>query len=168
MALGTNLESDIRAAITNSDNASDFSSKFSTAVNNYLSGAEYAEDSGTYTSTLPSNLFLLPTAGTASLAATQIANGVQAYYGTGTVVAGIGSASQGGVSVVQCTITATLVSSTLQPSLLAIFNSVAGTLEAKAGEIATAVTTAIATITTSHTELNGSGSTIGPFIGGVT
>ena len=168
MALGTNLESDIRSAITNSDSASDFSSKFSTAVNNYLSGAEYAGGSGTYTSTLPSNLFLLPTAGTAYLAATQIANGVQSYYGTGTVVAGIGTASQGGVSVVQCAITATLVSSTLQPLLLAIFNSVTGTLEAKAGELATAVTTAIATISTSHTELNGSGSTIGPFIGGVT
>lgn len=173
MALGTSLKADIKTSIMNSTERVDFATNLATAVNNYLSGAVYAGGSGVYASALPSTLFLLPTNGTVQPAATLISNGVQSYWGLA-VSASNGVPTRSGVSVVACTILAPAVATTLQPALVSIFtrntvteNDTSQTIDAKATEIADAIESAVATITTTHTELNALGVVLGPFTGGI-
>jgi hypothetical protein len=173
MALGTSLKDDIKDSILNSVDRSEFATNLAAAVNSYLSGAVYAGGSGVYTNTLSNTLFLLPTYGTVQSAATIIANGVNSYWGS-SVAAANGVVTQGGVSVTSCTILAPAVAPTLQPDLVSIFSyntvtegNTVHTRDAKAIEIANAIEAAVATITTSHTEVDSLGVPLGPFIGGI-
>ena len=168
MALGSSLVADVKVAITNSEDFTEFASNLATAINSYLSGAIYAGGSGLYTSSIPPTTFLLPDTESVVSSATIIALGTQSYYLSGVVPAIVGSPTNGGVSVASCVITGSLISPTLQASLQAIFSDLGGTLDSKASEIASAIETAIATITTSHIELTAVGVPIGPFIGGIT
>ena len=168
MALGTTLGADIETALANSDNATTSSNLIATAINDYLQPAVYADGALTYTFTLLGPSFLLPTVGTAAAAATQWANAVQAYWVTGVVVGVAGRAQNGGSAVSPPhAITASLVSATLQPLLLAVFSVVGGTLAGKATDIAAAIETAVATIVTAHSEVNAAAPPplIGPFAG---
>jgi len=167
MALGTALEADIKTAIAPSASASASATLIATAINNYLSGAVYAAGAIVYTSSIVGPTFELNLPGTASTAATQWADGVQSYWGSGVVPGTPGVPQNGGSAVTTQTITASTVSSTLQPLLLTIFNNVGGTLDSKATDISGAIETAIATIVTVHSEVNPSAPPplLGPFAG---
>lgn len=167
MSLGTALEADIRIAITNSPDANISSDAIATAINNYLSGAVYASGAIVYSSLVVGPTFKLVTAGTASGAASQWALAVQGYWGGGVVPGTPGSPQNGGASVTAQIITATTVSTTLEPALLTIFNNVGGTLDSKAADISGAIETAVATIVTQHSEVNPAAPPplLGPFVG---
>tara|TARA_R110002153_G_scaffold48948_3_gene138175 strand:- start:966 stop:1469 length:504 start_codon:yes stop_codon:yes gene_type:complete len=144
MSLGTTLEADILSAITNSEDADDFASGMASAINAYLSGAVYGAGTLTFTSSVSAAGFKLETSGTASGAATQIANHIQSYWGG--VVAGVPAAPTALDVVVSGNIQAATVAATLKPKITAIFNDKEGSpskvAESLADEIS-AVTKAI-------------------------
>lgn len=168
MALGTSLKDDIETALTDTTSATDFGNKFASAVNSYLSGAEYADGALTYSSSVAGTLFILPVPNTPATAATTIANGVMSYWTPAGSVAGVkGDPQKGGTAVIGGTITASTVAPLLTTSLTTVFSDISGkTVAAKAQEIADAVEAAIATIVTVHTETTPTGP-IGPFTGGI-
>ena len=154
MALGTALEADIKTALANSESASDSADLIATAINAYLLGALYANGAIVYSSAVVGATFQLATSGTASGAASQWAAGVQGYWGGGVVPGTPGAPQFGGSAVTAQTITASTVSTTLEPLLLTIFNNVGGTIDSKATDISEAIETAVATIITQHSEVN--------------
>lgn len=124
MSLGTNLEADILSALNNSEDANDFASGMASAINNYLSGAVYGTGALTYNSSVAAAGFILETSGTASAAATQIANHIQSYWGG--VVAGVPATPTTLDVVVSGNIQAATVAAQLQPKIYSIFNDKGG------------------------------------------
>jgi len=121
MSLGTTLVEDIYAAIKPSESATDFPSGIQTAVDNYLSSAEYGEGALTYTSA-GTPTFTLPPVGTPAGAAAIIATAVTNYWMPAGVAVGVVGTPTVEASVVAGTITATTVLPALTASLTTIFS----------------------------------------------
>ena len=160
MSLGSSLLNDIKTALSPTDNPSDFSSKLSTAVNNYLAGAIYAEGALLWVGTTTPASFIVPVGSSASDAADIIASGVQGYWGSTGIAVGTAGTATSLTSVVSGTINASTVKPTLKPLLTNIFSDLSTTLpnddpvtiDSKSQQIADAITTSVATIITEHTE----------------
>lgn len=174
MSLGTALKEDIEAAMSlKSSSYTDFGINLVTAMVNYAGSAEYADGSILVAGSWIPTDFIMVANSTANAASIKIANGIAKYWNTAVVTAGV--PTQGGVAVVIFSISGGgPVYSSLQPALEIIFNNISKnpdgswpTLSQKAQEIATAIETAVGTITTIHSETNPPAANIGPFTGGI-
>lgn len=121
MTLGTTLVEDIYAAIKPSEAATDFPTGIQTAVDNYLSDAEYGSGALTYASA-GTPTFTLPPVGTAESAAAIIATAVMNYWLPAGVAVGVAGTPTVEASVVAGTITATTVGPALTTALTTIFS----------------------------------------------
>lgn len=157
MALGTNLEADIRTALANSASASDSADLLATAINNYLSGAEYGEGAVLWSGSVVGPTFELAASGTAAGAASQWGNGVMSYWGAaGNAVGTAGEPTQLDSVVPPILIAGSVVGPALTASLTTIFSSVSNsdTLDGKAGDIAGAIESAITPIVVTWSEFS--------------
>lgn len=160
MALGSSLFDDIKLALSLSDNSSDFSTNFSSAINDYLVGAIYADGALLWVGSTTPTSFVLTEGMSSTDAAEIISTSIQGYWGVSGIAVGTPGTATQLTTVVGGTINASLVKSTLKPLLINIFSDLSTTLpnsnpvtiDSKSQQIADAITTAILTIVTEHTE----------------
>lgn len=168
MALGTNLEADIKTAITNSTNSSTSAQLVADAINNYLSGAVYGDGAVLWSGSVSGPSFNLPTSGTASGAASQWGTAIMEYWGTGGVATGDpGGPTELDEVVPPITITASTVGPDITTALTTIFNDVGGTVDSKSASIAGAIETAVGAIVVNWSEFDAGVPVTTPYVGGI-